>query len=679
MTFRAVVIGLLGALFIAGLGYMNEVTIGLESFMAGQLVPMIVFGPLILAMMFVNLIMRRIKPGLGFKPAELAVTFVLILTACSVPSRGLLEPLMVIPTMPLRYYEQKPGWRKYELIEYAPPDMFVSDRQYDEETMSGFLSGWGSEGHPIGLKDVPWHAWREPLKTWLALAFLLAVAGACTALVVHRQWSSHERLRYPIAEFASALIEEGPGGSPAPIFSNKLFWLGLLIPLSIRVINGLYAWFPDVMINIPLRFDFAVVVQKWPIIGQAPHGWDLFFPRIFPIVIAFTFFLATDISLSLGISQAALVVIGLMLVSRGVDITGDPMTGGGVDWQRFGSYAGFGVMLLFIGRRYYWQVFKGAVTFVRTKGVDRHTPWAARALVLALAGMILFITRLGLDWPLAVLAVLLILLQFFVVARLSAETGVFYILPSWTAVGVLIGLFGDSAMGIKGIVIIGLISWMFCLNPCQSIMAYLVNGLRVCDRVGVKPGRVGLGAMGIYIASVAIAVPVALWFNYNGGLKGEEWMNKTAVPVAAFNAAEKTATKLTLSGELEKSDQLTPYQRLTSITPDRKFLWFAGTGLAAVLLVGTMRLRYSWWPFHPVIFLVWGTHPMKRMWASLLLGWALKSMVTKLGGYQAYRKCREFMIGVIAGELLGGITFMIVSVLYYKITGLTPVVYQVLF
>ena len=54
-------------------------------------------------------------------------------------------------------------------------------------------------------------------------------------------------------------------------------------------------------------------------------------------------------------------------------------------------------------------------------------------------------------------------------------------------------------------------------------------------------------------------------------------------------------------------------------------------------------------------------------------------MVTNLGGYQAYRKCREFMIGVIAGELLGGITFTIVSVLYYKITGLTPVVYQILF
>jgi hypothetical protein len=51
------------------------------------------------------------------------------------------------------------------------------------------------------------------------------VGAVCLAIVVHRQWSSHERLRYPIAEIAYALIDQpAPGAWPA-VFRSRGFWL----------------------------------------------------------------------------------------------------------------------------------------------------------------------------------------------------------------------------------------------------------------------------------------------------------------------------------------------------------------------------------------------------------------------------------------------------------------------
>ena len=42
------------------------------------------------------------------------------------------------------------------------------------------------------------------------------------SVVVHRQWSTHEHLPYPVASFAEALMPE-PGQRLASVFRNRLF------------------------------------------------------------------------------------------------------------------------------------------------------------------------------------------------------------------------------------------------------------------------------------------------------------------------------------------------------------------------------------------------------------------------------------------------------------------------
>ena len=78
------------------------------------------------------------------------------------------------------------------------------------------------------------------------------------------------------------------------------------------------------------------------------------------------------------------------------------------------------------------------------------------------------------------------------------------------------------------------------------------------------------------------------------------------------------------------------------------------------------------------MFLTWGTYPLGLFCHSFMLGWLIKAVVTKYGGgREAYHKAGRFMYGVIAGDLLGGLIFMIVGAVYYYLTGDQPLHYMV--
>ena len=530
--------------------------------------------------------------------------------AVTVPTRGLMEPFFVMPTMPVRYYDSKPGWRKYDLIKYVPGRLFVSNGNYDPEVIDDFLAQRSGAG--IGLTQLPWKAWQPPLATWLPLIFTITVALIALAMVVHKQWAHHERLRYPIALFATSLMEFGPGGGPAPIFRNKLFWLGLIIAVSIRTINGIQVWYPS-FIQIPLRFDFTQVLQKFPFLSKLLYAQDIFIPRIFPTAVAFTFFLSSDIALSLGLAQPLFVAMGLFLVSRGVNMTSDNIAGGGYGDMRTGACLAFGLMLIYLGRRYYGRLFLATFTGVRREGIERYAVWANRIGILATVLSVYLLSRLNVPWTMALPLILMILLYYVVVARVSAETGLFYMLLFPMAIAGVMNFFGFYATGIATILVGGMLCAITCLNTSVNVLPYLTNGLQICDQAGANVGKVGFGSIGVWILALVVALPVALLVSYNYGMGGYAWTYKD-IPEGIFNAGARAATSLSLANQLQASSALTPLQRWMHINPMPGFIAFAGSGFVLVLLFGILRLRFNWWPLHPVIFLIWATHPMKRLW-----------------------------------------------------------------
>jgi len=682
MSLRSVLLGVIGALFIACFGYINDSHLRL-TFLVGNHFPISVFGLLIVLAMVVNPLLFKLRSKWRLRPAELAVITALMLVPCSIPGSGLMRTFDLAIAMPTQYNLQDVGWRTYDVLGYVPPSMMPGDPgaeevHYNPEVMDKFLTG-NPEGGLFDASRVPWDKWIEPLEVWLPIILMVTTAVICLSLMIHNQWSHRERLRYPIAEFAGAVVEQDPNRGVAPIFRNRFFWVALLVIFGIRIVNGIQVYYPG-SIGIPLEFNFVTpFTQKWPKLTSAGGGYGaaLFTLRLFPTAIAFAFFLSSDVALSLGLSQLFFVLLSMVLVTEGIQLDSEFFSGGAITWQLFGSYFGIGLLLLFIGRRYYGQLLKQAVTFVRHREVTASAAWACRIFLLCVAGTTVMLSVLGLPWPFALMTVLMILLMFLVIARINAESGLFFVQSNWTPLAVLLGFFGAAALGPKTMVIVALVSTVLVIDPRECAMPFIVNGLKISEMNGVKPAKVGWSAIVLFLVALLVASPLILTIQYNTPEpRADKWQFKE-VPKLPFDAVVRELTKLSLSDRLEESKQMGLAERFQSINVDRKFLAFAGSGLALALGFSFLRLRFAWWPLHPILFLVWGTWPMGRFSHSFLLGWLIKTAVTKFGGATTHRQVRTFMIGAIAGDLLGGIVFMVVGGIYYSVMGTVPPRYQI--
>jgi hypothetical protein len=80
-------------------------------------------------------------------------------------------------------------------------------------------------------------------------------------------------------------------------------------------------------------------------------------------------------------------------------------------------------------------------------------------------------------------------------------------------------------------------------------------------------------------------------------------------------------------------------------------MWAMAAGGVICIVLALMRLRFWWWPFHPVGFIVamgWG---LIDTFVPFVLGWAAKSLVIRYGGLHTYRKTVPLAIGLIVGGL----------------------------
>ena len=694
MTFRAIILGLGAAVVLAAIGYYNDHVIGLDPMTAGDLLPISVFGVLFVLVLVVNPLLYSVWGDRRLRPSELAVILVLMLVACSVASGGLIQTFTPSMMMPIYYYQELAGWQQVRLLEYTPKELLPGNGHFllsasgvPEETSAAVrdfvhgIDGTQEQNLYSLLGKIPWGQWRDPLTVWMPMLILMAVAGTCMCLIVHRQWSKREHLRYPIAELANTLMAQDSHGRMGTIFRNKLFWIGLAVILAIRIINGTQAFFPN-FIQVPLDVSFIGIRQKWPEMFQTRYGGWLFVPKLFPTVVAFSFFLSSEITLSLGLSQWILIPVASILITHGVDFQEGYITGGPNAWQRAGSYLAYALMILYLGRRYYWLLAKQAFSFRAHREVENHAAWAFRIGLAAAVVVTVMLAWHGLDWPIAIITVSLMLMTFLCIARITAETGMFMIHPRWQALGVLLGLFGAYSLGPQVIVVAGLACVVLSVDQGQTITPYLINGLKICDGAGVKPRRIGLPAILVFSVCAVVGVSAALCCDYREGIAVRQDTDYALwrVPTDSYHAAEKAikdlsaraATDLTMKDGLEESRKLGPLERLVNLEPKREFLWAAGIGIALVLVVSALRQRLPWWPLHPVMFLLWGTNPMATFHHSFLLGWLVRSAVMKYAGHSAIRKSKPLMVGVIAGDLLGGALFIAIGAIYYKVTGHAP-------
>ena len=85
-------------------------------------------------------------------------------------------------------------------------------------------------------------------------------------------------------------------------------------------------------------------------------------------------------------------------------------------------------------------------------------------------------------------------------------------------------------------------------------------------------------------------------------------------------------------------------------------------GLGSGLLIMFMRVKFTWWQFHPAGYAMGyslrGTYGMLNWWFMFFVAWLIKTTLTRYGSGNAYHRSRPFFIGLIAGFFMGvGISY----------------------
>jgi hypothetical protein len=145
------------------------------------------------------------------------------------------------------------------------------------------------------------------------------------------------------------------------------------------------------------------------------------------------------------------------------------------------------------------------------------------------------------------------------------------------------------------------------------------------------------------------------------------------VPIrdCALSVSEQI-NRLQVEGKAEKLDQLSGFAKLSEVKSAPKFWRYFLYGFIAVTTCAFMRLRFSWWPLHPLPLLFFNTWVMSRLFFSIFLGWAIKLAMVKIGGGKFFAESKPFFVGVIVGQIVVSIIFIFIVAIYYLVRGFVP-------
>jgi len=552
----------------------------------------------------------------------------------------------------------------------APPPAgdgwLVNGGRSDLFATAALIKGWSGQ-RSLRITELPWDTWAPTLKLWVTVALLFGLAALFQALIVHPQWSGHEQLAYPIARFVAEIGQREPGRRLPSIAQSNLFWLAMGIVLVIHIINGLKAWFPQ-FIEIPLRYNFYPLRGLFENASLAPHTWALYLPHLYFCVVGFAYFLRTEVSLSLGLVGVACMILSQICHTYSTPLSDDFFLPGNFSLLLFGAWLGGAIMVLYIGRRYYLNVLGAAVGLRRQIDTPPYAIWATRGLAACVFGAAWALTHAGLDWVLSLLFVGLVLLMFFMLARICAETGFFFILPGWLPVGVLLALFGHQALGPAAYLLLAIASIIVVGDPREALIPYLVNGLQMTDRAQTAPRRSApwLGVM--IVSGFFVALGVTLTLQYNLGLDLTDARSAVWYTSAPYNNATRMIGELSATEQIAQAHGPAGLGRLTQVRPKAADVGWMGLGAVLVITCALARLRLAWWPIHPVIFMVFGSYSAMCFAWAFLIGWAIKAAVVRLGGTRSYHALRPLMVGMICGEIFAALIWTVVGAIYYWAT-----------
>lgn len=666
VNLRSLFLGLLGVIFVCGLTAYNDYAMA-NTALIGTYVPIGLLLFMLILIILVNAPLSRWMPRWALSYGEMAVIMGMTLVSCGLPSSGLMTYL---PNSIVSMHYDAANSKEYrQLLEKANlPDWilprFETDKPGDrgtEEVIVNFYTRTPreQEGWRARLMAVPWKLWQTPAIGWGLLLIPMFGSYLCMSVIVRRQWAENERLPFPIAMVYLRLIEP-----PAPrkafnsLFSTRAFWIAVVGVMAIHSLNALNQYFPRHVPAFPISFSLNTLLNEGPL--RYTH-WTFRVPtKISFSIVAVTFFLQSKIAFSLW---AFYIIWQIVCVFYGSYLSGFP-EGSRFD-QMFGSMIVFALLVIWIGRHHWVMVLRHMFGLRRRHDPqDPYLPYALAGwgFALCIVGMIAWLTAVGTTLMGAIVLVAVLMTVMVTISRVVAETGLVYsqvhtpFNKPWIYLSDLAGMRTTPQNYFYS-------TWfyqMFGHDTRESLPVYSTHALRVADSAAYDPAQ-GKPRAWPFLIALVLAIIVGYFvsgasmllvqYNY-----AEPMSINAQPPVNPWGLRDSTRTVALDPAAQYVVREIVPKDVYSRVSHSVFAMAFTG-------FLAFMRIYFTWWPFHPVGYLLAYSDPIARCWVSIFLGWLAKVLIVRFGGSSLFRSAQPFFIGLLVGEAGASALWLVISII----------------
>jgi uncharacterized protein DUF6785/uncharacterized protein DUF6784 len=574
---------------------------------------------ILLVVTLLNALIGRYRPDWALRRGELYVIYISMALSSTLPAHDLQQILVPMLVWPFKY-STRSGWDRF--LPDLPKVWMVSD----PDVYNPYF-----EGNDTFYRWSYLQAWALPVLVWTLFLAALLLVMLCTNVLLRKQWTDRERLAYPIVQLPMEVAAVGPGGQLPPLFSNRLFWIGFVLAGTADVVNSLNLYYPSIpTILTPGRGEsFLNLHQFFPnkpmnAIGWTPISW-------YPFLIGLGMLMPVDFLFSAWFFyifwKAQLVATSMMAWDQ------DPQFPY-PNAQAFGAYMAFFLYTFWLSRGYLTQVMR-RIFGARSDLDDTREPLtyrqAAVGIIIGMAVLVWFSVRLGMPGWLAVVFFAIYFALALAITRMRAELGtpvhdLHFTGPDWTLAQVA----GTRDLGPRTLNAFTMFFW-FNRAYRGHPMPHQLEGFKLAEQSGGDYRKWFWWMFAVGLLGAVAGFWAMLHLNYEYG----------ALSKSRGTFGNEAYARL--AGWLSNP---------TPSNPTVIYATFVGFGFAMFLQF--MRVRFPWWPFHPLGYAVTSSWEINLVWMPLFIAWVLKVVILRYSGLPGYRRSLPFFFGLMLGQFVIG-------------------------
>jgi hypothetical protein len=592
------------------------------------------FSTVIVLIFFVSLVnahLSKHRPRLALNYGELITVYVMASLSSAIANWNMLAGAVPVAGHAYWFATPENDWRRL-IWRHLPSWLTVNDPAVLRDYYGGG-STFFSLRHMAG--------WAPSILAWTMFSTALFGSMALLCVLLRKQWTERERLTFPVVQMPLQLMNAESG-----FFRSRLMWIGFGLSATVILVNAIHFYFPAAP-HIPVKRQHID-----HLFAQKP--WDAITPikiSFYPFMIGLGFLMPLDLCFSawffylLGKAQ----LVGI--TAAGVRLSGRYPY---FREQSFGAVIAVCAMIFWVGREHFRQALRDLFTVGggrTSRAADAGEAVTYRTafigIALCFAFLLAFCIRMGMSAWFAVAYLLIMYILAIVITRVRAELG----MPVHDFEGLeprttLLTITGTARAGARNLTPVALLLWSETGDYNPHPMPHHLEGLHMMARAGGNRRQFLIAILLAVVVSSVLCFVAALDMYYDIG-----------------------ATTGRDAGVMTRWYGETPYARLQSqlthpTDPDIPAVAFMGLGAVVGFALMTLRMRFIWWPFHTLGYILASSWAMYNLWTCVLISWALKLIIIRQGGLKAYRRSLPFFWGLILGDFVVGGALLAVAVIF---------------